>query len=380
MLGKLEVKADPETVCCGEGTELTATSSDGPYKNDHAVAFTVEGPDGPISTWGHSRTTDTQGEAVLAKNKSDDLLNAEGDYIFKVENPKHEEDTVEVKVIDISKGTVEAKRTSTPSESQYPIKEGEHFEVGGTFEFLLEGPDDYNDLPIAWRVEQLDYLNSTLDSGSGDSGSYTFQSGSDVGRVDVKFFVDRDGDEDIDGDECRLSSPEFTVVEMTTHDITIEYSTALGSLSLGVVQSEFNSSVEYALRKDSEDDWRACFEIAVGSLTSFAPDPSTRPDPCLSSSDEDLHLNTGHFVLVLQLSGGNRGVARLGSPGAAIDWDAKVADTIVHEFGHNRGLGGRDSAGNDHAGYTPSQIMCRGPSRNMPPEGELQAGDVGAFE
>ena len=54
-------------------------------------------------------------------------------------DPAEKTETLLVRVIDFDSSVVQAKRTSAPTESLYPIKAAEHFDVGGTFHFALAG-------------------------------------------------------------------------------------------------------------------------------------------------------------------------------------------------------------------------------------------------
>jgi hypothetical protein len=128
------------------------------------------------------------------------------------------------------------------------------------------------------------------------------------------------------------------------YDYNVETSTAIvPGITLGQVQTAINSSVDYALRKDSADDWRACVELNVSSYATYNPS-AARPDPINSQVLQQTHIinmNNGTISFVNQHTFA-RGCATGGEDAdlrrIIIDWNGKWVDSIVHEFGHNRGL------------------------------------------
>ena len=134
---------------------------------------------------------------------------------------------------------VEARRTSAPAENFFPIKNGEHFEVGGTFEFQLVGGSTVPTSLIKWEIWDLDGIDDKVANGPGSQFSYTWASGVAEGDAYVRFYCDISGDNQHNFFENFQDSEEFWVQQIKVYNLSVRYSTLL-TITAAEVQNVFS--------------------------------------------------------------------------------------------------------------------------------------------
>ncbi len=102
---------------------------------------------------------------------------------------------------------------------------------------------------------------------------------------------------------------------------------------------------DIALRRDSDEDWRARIAFHVTSVTPFTPSLPSWPDPITSVTDYTALGRHGYrLVLVDGLLGTYApapralGLTDHGIAFTALDWNNWVNSAIIHEFGHQFNL------------------------------------------
>jgi len=246
-----------------------------------------------------------------------------------------------VVVVDLAALTVNANRTSPPVESSFPIKEGEHFEVGGTFRFRIALGSWAEPIGLRYELWDTDGWNDYLAIGPGDECTYTFQSGIAEGDVLIRYFIDNDGDAWHGSGEPKNDSPEFWVQECTEHEFDVDYSSKLGTLTISTVRDAFNDAAAVLLKKNTADDYRACVKFTVSSLTQF-PANDARPDPADTYERRLLHYRApSDIALVQKIEDGVVGYCRENNMDEIIlDWEKELDGVsvaprdIAHEIGH----------------------------------------------
>jgi hypothetical protein len=155
----------------------------------------------------------------------------------------------------------------------------------------------------------------------------------------ASFYLDCNGNGQLDAFESIISSPIFYVQNKKVSTFNTVYSSELAAPTLNQVSSYYKSAADVALKRDSADDWRACVQFNLGTLG-----PGTGPDPV------DLHWWSGnyddwteqeHDVTLVEVLEGAIGFTYTGK--ILIDWDDGPHDTFTHEVGHKEGLGHNDT-------------------------------------
>lgn len=267
-----------------------------------------------------------------------------------------------LRVISFAGTIVSAGRTSAPAETGvFEIKEDEHFEVGGTFRFVVSGGVTGEPSLIRYAIMDQDGINDELSGGKGLDFSYTFGSGTDVGDVFVTAYADANDNHEFDWGEISVNSKLFEVKPFRRYDLAIDVSTAIPGGTTATASTIVGNARDILLRKDGPNDWRAIIEFRVVSAATFAPTPA-RPDPVVYSSspspDADAHFNAAADIVF---------VSDITDPGTVglcqgndwhriiIEWQGTQSDTeeiLAHEFGHGVGLG--------HAGGSPQVMAASG--------------------
>jgi len=257
-----------------------------------------------------------------------------------------------VVVVDLAALTVNANRTSPPVESSFPILEGEHFEVGGTFRYdLALGP--WPD-PIAMRFEwwSLDWVNERLATGPGASFTQALQAGLAEGRAKVTFFSDLNGDY-ANENEPQRDSDEFVVKQNMTRMVSFTRSTTTLAFANANADNLLTAAGNLIRVKHCPIDYRASVVFQrSGNVGSWTPGPDSPPGGIATPADWDA---------VMALSATNRIVDQLdyipsiGYRPWLVIWQAAAThdemDQIItldthrlspsvfaHEYGHNVGL------------------------------------------
>ncbi len=274
--------------------------------------------------------------------------------------------TVGVYVYPAELGDITAKRKSSPEESHYEVNEGEHFEVGGEYEFKVDVTGCVPDI-LSYEIWDLDLYNERIDWGptwtvSGVKTSYfryVWAAGLDEGDVYVRFYFDDNGNGERDWGEENKNSNEFWVMKKKIYNVNTEVSDQLPPIYGPEVQARFDGAASILTKKDSAADWRACVGFNVLTITPFAAN-GDRPDPCDNvRAEQDKHFLQPSDIVLLNDLVGHGGLTVQGDwHQIIIDWNAGgstwLERAIAHEFGHGVGLG----AG--HIGYAPPYLMHGG--------------------
>ena len=172
-----------------------------------------------------------------------------------------------------------------------------------------------------------------------------------VGLAQVRFYLDVNFNGQFDFSEPARSSNIFQIVERNVIYRTVQYNSFM-SLTIEDVQQKVDESFSRALRKDTEDDYRA----AVVCIVSFLQGSETfregplRPDRAYNL-DIDLHLQAHNGITILkdgmERNGVSlRGIGMYNSDRSAVAWFDLAPTTICHEIGHNLGIH-HNGLGND---------------------------------
>jgi len=259
--------------------------------------------------------------------------------------------TLTIKVVDFGSAKVFGGRVGGgilyPGEDLLFIKAGELFDVTSTFEYkIVPEPDTVLGDGALVRAQLIRPTTGAVfgnSSAIGESFNVLLTSAM-AGPAQVRFYLDANFNGVWDmGEPTRTSSP-FKIVERNHLTRTYQYSLLLSGLTQGSIQADVDASMELALRKDSDDDWRAAVYTTVAPAADRFFAPSTaRPDPADTSAKISLHLDEDNVMTLLKdMSSGPStillGKARKPGTSLAIDWDSKSVDVIVNELGHNLGL------------------------------------------
>jgi hypothetical protein len=266
--------------------------------------------------------------------------------------------SVNVVVVDLSTLVINANRTSAPVEASFPIKAGEHFELGGTFKFDLMLNAWPTPVKLGAEVWDLDYINEVIASGPGASISHTFGTGGhDDGTCDVCFYFDNNtsGDSRTGSNDPQVDSYDFEVQELTYHYLTFGESSAVaGTPDTG---DACRDATDLILRKDTADDYRATAKFIAAGLITI---PASTHDPVylLQSTYEDKWGDWSYFrdydssevIIVEDLTPADaqkiylppdiKGISKGGVMyDILIDDSFFIGEVLAHEVGHSCGLG-----------------------------------------
>ncbi|NQZ59711.1 MAG: hypothetical protein HRT88_19850 [Lentisphaeraceae bacterium] len=289
-----------------------------------------------------------------------------------------ESPTATFSVCDLSCSKSHSRRTAGgPTETLFEINEGEHYEVGGTFEFKLE-EENYNTPShletigdyITYELWDLDGIDEKITSGTGSSFSHTFTS-DDEGDAVIWWYFDGNGDDEWNyiADEAGTQSKDFVVKEVVPYKLVTTYSDLLGNLpSSSDISELYADATEILIKKDAQDDYRACVKITLKSLTSFVANKVvdgvlgtslSRQDPANSYFKRLEHYNGSEDVTFLASIGydsDGRDVRGLTSYYSwhkiLLRWDRRSHYIVAHELGHG--------VGNWHDFDDPRYIMSYG--------------------
>lgn len=290
----------------------------------------------------------------------------------------------------------------SPEASLFLVNAGEHFEVGGRFQFALANasidPGPVGSV-LGFQVYKSTFgIDSRLYEGAAPGGVFEVTlTSADVGDVYVRYFIDINGNGQFDDAfESRTSDTafnQFEVKELRTEAISVAVSDRIGGftsnppLSQAQLQAQidpvFKTSFDKSLNKDSDDDFRAAIWITAGTITVVniaALTGVADPVPYNDADRMTIHnANLAYVVFVSDLGAapnspnGLRGEALLNSPHILIDWNEQWEETLVHEYGHTRGLDHPDANGDN------DNIMRDGGNRNRG-AAKLNEPEVDAYE
>jgi hypothetical protein len=207
--------------------------------------------------------------------------------------------SVNVLVVDLGALEINAKRTSAPSETAYPMHDGEHVESGGTFQFDLNMGSWPTPVKMGAEVWDLDYINEVLASGSGITISYTFTTNTnDMGACLTRFYFDNNSSGNSTGgwNDPKVDTPDYVAKDQKNHALTFAKSTAVAGSP--TVAAACATATDLILKKDSytynnglfpDVDFRAIAQFTVtGSVVSI---PASGHDPIrlVQRSDGTIH-------------------------------------------------------------------------------------------
>ncbi len=251
-------------------------------------------------------------------------------------------------------GAVQDRRSSAPVEKFYRVDLNEHQEVGGTFQFQYVG--NAFDPLLRYQLIETNGWDTVLKAGSGRDFPHTWNA---ERTAYVRYYVDCIPDGKFDSDtEMKHESPEFSVLTRRVIAYDVEYSDQLPAGYQNHIPGWIGGAEEMIIRRDSGNDWRACVDLQINSVSEFTSGPR-RPDPCRDNpkhKEHYLHLATDNWVFLQTLRNSQGGLSAIGSPGFIIENvpgpNRGYSNLVAHEIGHTRGLA--------HPGHAPPQIMHAG--------------------
>lgn len=302
---------------------------------------------------------------------------------------------INVVVVDLASRNVLANRVSGPvgpAEASYPMwEEGEHIELGATFQFDLNMGPWPTPVVLKCEIWDLDWFDEIIAQGWGPSITKEFGTGGhDDGDCDVKFYVDNNEDSDYDSSDPHKNSPEFKAQTLTNHELDFAYSSLVTEIAQADITTACTTATNRILRKDSWNntlgadnvDFRATAEF-IGTLLTPAINATGGSPPALhdpvrfryngstynssfygdwayftGARSADVYIVKGLIVydeatppkFVKYLGG----AAPHGGPAFVAESEIKVdTRTLVHELGHVFGL--------DHTTVSTSRIMYEDP-------------------
>jgi hypothetical protein len=298
-----------------------------------------------------------------------------------------------VTTIDFSTAQIKGNRTSAPEESLFPVKDTEHFEVGGTFHFELTGNSVGPNSLIRYIVEDTDGITETLASGTGVSFDHTW-SYDDRGDVRIRFYGDSNENSEFNWFSEYDISREIWVQKLYEHNLDVNVSTRVDDLvylaysqemmeialfvNIPKVQTCFDMNSLRALKKDSDDDWRSCIKLIANpnNYSTFVPGPG-QPDPATSPFDMHAHVSDNNWDVTILENMNARGATTPRSDEMVIWWDGcQNNPTVVHELIHIW------MESQDHVD-DPTRIICRGDLVNPedePFQNKLSAAEAEAID
>ncbi len=310
--------------------------------------------------------------------------------------------SVNVTVVDLSTLEINANRTTTlpgasAPESSFPVKLGEHFELGNEFKFNLMLGSWPQPVKLRSEIWERDYFDEVIAIGAGASIWHTFGTGDhDDGPCKTRFFFDNNssGDSETGVTDPYLDSLGFRAQALTAYSLSFAYS-SVATVSSASATAACNTATNLILMKDIEDDWRATASLSMGSFASTsipAVDNTVNPavvhDPVrlvvdgngTADPDHSCAYFTNHTtadIYVVQWlekydTNGNfvDFIPGFSSTGGPIFIMAAYLNspTLPHEFGHTCGVGhSTDSRAIMYPDYDSGLNM-------------LEQSDVAAFE
>ena len=261
-------------------------------------------------------------------------------------------------VISFTGASPSSKRVAGgPVESLYPIKGGEHFEIGGTFSFEVTwGNVQAPNSMIRWQLYKVGLLllNTEIDNGW-NGASHLFAAG-EAGIYFVRFFNDKNNDASRNWGEEYIDSPYFGGKQPRVFSFNVAVSDAIPNAVVfaaqAAMQARFDLARDLLRSKDSADDWRASVQFNV-TIVDGAPFVHTNsagafPDPVANDSDQNKYFNNLAFDVVFVnqlLPVGLRGLSwhnwheiLISYTGCQNGLEASLAKTLAHEIGHGVGL------------------------------------------
>ncbi|UCE74373.1 MAG: hypothetical protein JSV56_01355 [Methanomassiliicoccales archaeon] len=359
----------PEIICLGCSINLKAETKplNTWHKNKPTWSFVQKPPDSELAK--PQNGIDTTGDMTP---------DVAGRYELRAAC-KVSSKTFIIDVFDITQYKVHANRVSVPVENSFPVKEDEHFEVGGRFQFELNLGGVTPPNKIRYEVWDLDLWDEIITEGPGTSFIYTWRSGEpDEGDAYVRFYCDKNGDGTRNFFEPYTDSEEFWVMKKKIYNINVEYSNLLGVIAPGTIQARFDEAADILLSKDSANDWRACVDFNVVASNQFIADPVLRPDPVVWNSRPQcrLHYDQADITFVQTIIGAGGVCWDSDWHRIIIDWNTAgrpwLIRAIAHEFGHGVGL--------PHNGHVSPQLMHAGFLNAANGDNELLKTDVDNYD
>jgi len=172
--------------------------------------------------------------------------------------------------------------------------------------------------------------------GVGTSFSRVFGA-SDVDRLQVTFYCDCNGNGALNVGES-FAGTYIWVQPLTIHAETVKASTLSGFTAGSQVRSWADASLQSARRKDTNSDFRSCFDVTISSFATFVPS-TAKPDPADTVPKLNLHVHAvdAPDFTMLDSHGDNPSGYTSGGK-SSIALPDSGGDIFVHELGHQRGL------------------------------------------
>ncbi|MBX3180112.1 MAG: hypothetical protein KF886_22415 [Candidatus Hydrogenedentes bacterium] len=335
---KVEKEGDGEVNLNPPGTTQTPTFIQ-PYSTDTNVTLTAIPEQGWIfKEWTGDKTGTANPTSLMVDGKK---------AVTSVFEP-----------CGITGGTVLSKRTSSPTEANlFPVKEGEQYEVGGTFQFVLDNSSPAPSSATRYEIQNMNSGTNTIGGGAGHTFSHTWQDGAFstyLGNTRIRFYCDANGNEQYDSGEEYVFSSTFLVVRPRVIHFNVQVSDQIANPPNA--EALLAEAQNVLLRKDDEEDWRAAVEYHVKSYSTYTPDPNDRPDvlaPFSSTSNSQHNTvaipNTNpteycEISIIQSFDGGNSIPVQGGicNPLLGVRFVITMelhADDWAHEIGHGCGIG-----------------------------------------
>ena len=185
---------------------------------------------------------------------------------------------------------VNANRVSGPTESSFPVKDGEHFELGATFQFDLMLGSWPTPVGLKCEIWDLDYIHELIAQGWGPSITKVFGTGGhDDGDCEVRFYVDNNEDGDYDSSDPHKNSPEFKAQELTNHELDFAYSSLVTGIAQANITTACTTATNLILRKDSYNDTLGADNVDFRATAKFTGTLLTPAIPATGGSPPVLH-------------------------------------------------------------------------------------------
>jgi hypothetical protein len=269
--------------------------------------------------------------------------------------------TLTIRVISFGSAEIVAGRIDAgvlyPGEDLLRVKSGELYDITSTFEYAVLPAADTVLGPGAIVRGQLvrSDFSAVIANGTNIGDLTVLLTAAMEGEARARFYIDANFNGAFDSGELSFVSNPFYIVPRHHMKRTFQYN-IYNPVTQAEVQGAVDASMELALRRDTEDDWRAAvFTTVVPAPTVYFVPGIPRHDPTTSRSMIDTeHFDEHDGLTILSgmtdpIVGTLLGRARRNSNALVIDWNLKAVDTIVHELGHNLDL--------DHNGLGADYIM-----------------------